>query len=101
MDMIVHGEVGATTAAGVEDAARTCERTREVGGRIRPALNHAAAVRDRGGGGDVEGFQELVANAKEGLAWGEFRCRSGQVAAWQGQLKKNAKSVVWLNEHDL
>jgi hypothetical protein len=53
------------------EAARTCKWTRGViGGRIRPALNHAAAVRDRGGGRDVEGFQELVVNAKEGLAWG-------------------------------
>jgi hypothetical protein len=77
--MIVYNEVGATTATGAEDEWRwrECVSGREE----RPeglALNHAATVRDRGGGGDAEGFRELVVNAKEGSAWGRWSVFSQQ-----------------------
>jgi hypothetical protein len=90
------------------EAARTREQTiGGIGGRIRLARNHDAAVRDRGGG-DVEGFQELVGLGKS--RGQEFRVEAARVA-WQKNVgrqlleKKNAKSVVWWNDkhdkHDL
>jgi hypothetical protein len=65
------------------EAARTHERTiRGIGGRIRLALTHAAAVRNRGGGGDVERFQKLV-GLRESQGQVTELCVETARVAWQ------------------
>ena len=73
--------LGWKMSGGGEDTWADDRRDRRPG-RIRLGLDHAAAVRDRGGGGDVEGFQELVGLGESRGQVTEFRVEAARVA-WQ------------------